>query len=199
MLAILAGLTVVGVAWGTQLVPLPMVTGLGGAVTVLWYHPLLAACAVATTLGSPMPDQEAVSAVRLPWWNAALLAGLAALTGAVLAVVVAVGGGPHPATQLVGALLYWLALAVLSARLFGPVRSWLLPLVAYIPVTWWGFGTSPTLDDSRWWAVPAQPGGWSTLLAGAGCFLVAVTASTVTRPRLRWRGPGRRRTSVPGW
>lgn len=182
---IIVALTVIGLIWGLQLVPVPRIAGLGGTVTLLWYHPMLAACAIATALTSPMPDQEKIGSVRIDLWNRLLIAALATFDGVLLASVAAVIGSPHSGTQLAAGLLYWLALALVSARVLNPGLSWVLPLIAYIPVTWWGFGDPAADQDPRWWAVPAQDGGWPTVLSGMVWFVAGAGVSLVSRHRLR--------------
>jgi hypothetical protein len=130
VLTILAALAIIGALWGLQVVPIPQPAGLGGMVTLLWYHPMLAACAIATTLNSPMPDQETIGSVRLDLWNRLLITVLALVDSLLLMAVAAIGGSTHSNHQLIGGLLYWLALALVSARILGPGRFWALPLLA---------------------------------------------------------------------
>lgn len=185
ILTILVVLTAIGLIWGLQLVPVPRIAGLGGTVTLLWYHPLLAACAIATALTSPMPDQETIGSVRIDLWNRLLVVALAVVDGLLLASVAELTGSPHSGTQLAAGLLYWLALALVSARVLNPGLSWVLPLLAYIPVTWWGFGDPATSQGPRWWAVPAQDDGWPTLLSGVIWVAAGTGVSLVSRHRLR--------------
>jgi hypothetical protein len=132
---------------------------------------------------SPFHDREAISAIRLSTYNLFLLTILTAISGILSSLLAAAEAGPHSASQLVGGLFYWTALALLSSKLFGPQLAWVLPLVIHLPVTWWGFGDRP--GTAAWWAVPAQNDGWSTTVSGA-VFLVAVMAfSMLTRHHLR--------------
>jgi hypothetical protein len=200
ILAILAALTAIGLVWGLHLVPVPRIAGLGGTVTLLWYHPLLAACAIATALTSPMPVQEGIASVRIELWTRLLIGVLAVVNTLSLAFVAAVTGSPHSPTQLAAGLLYWLSLALVSARILNPGLSWVLPLLAYIPVTWWGFGDPANFQGPQWWAVPAQDDGWPTLLSGVIWFVAGTGVSLLSRHRLRSFGTylsGRRFRPAP--
>lgn len=188
VVAVLLGMAIICAAWGTQLIPLPRLSGLGGTVTLLWYFPILAACAIATTLTSTLPEQESINAIRLGLRNRGLLVLLGGFAAVLMAILAAIADGPHSATQLVGGLGYWLGLAVVSAWIFGPAKNWVLPMLLYLPVTWWGFGTSPSLEDSAWWAIPADNRGWPTLLSGLVFLLVAMGLTLVNRHHLRHIG-----------
>jgi Na+-transporting NADH:ubiquinone oxidoreductase subunit NqrE len=185
---ILLGMAMVNAAWGTRLIPLPTLSGLGGMVTLLWFYPIFAACAIATTLTSALPEQEAINAVRLDLRNRGLIAMLGIFAGAITMILTAITDGSHTAAQLLGGLGYWLGLAVVSAWIFGAAKNWVLPMVVFLPVTWWGFGSSPSLEDSAWWAIPAGNRGWPTLLSGLVFMIAAMGLTLVNRHHLRRLG-----------
>ncbi|QSB06341.1 hypothetical protein [Natronoglycomyces albus] len=193
----MATLTAVGLVWGYQTISLPKISGLGGAVEMLWFYPHFAACALMLISDSPMPDTESTASIRLRLLHGSLLFSLCALTTVLIAWLALVENGLHSPAQLIGGFYYWVALTMISRHLLGPNLGWVLPLVAVIPVTWWGFSV-PTDTGLAWWVLPALPGNGATVAIGAGMVGLAWGMTMIDAHRWRhWRRwPNRRQTRV---
>ncbi|MCH7230617.1 hypothetical protein L0U85_07090 [Glycomyces sp. L485] len=184
VLCLLAALTVTGLAWGYQVVPLPTISGIGGAVGLLWFYPIFASCAITLVLTSPFPEREAVSALKVALHTRMLVIGLVGLAALVVAWMAAVDDGPHSASQLVGGLFYWTALSLISARILGPSQSWVLVMIAILPVT--ALGLQAMQDrTTAWWVLPMLPGDAKTVGIGALMLSAALVISAVSRHRTR--------------
>lgn len=184
VIGLLAALTLMGLVWGYQVVPLPTISGIGGAVGLLWFYPIFASCAIALVLTSPFPDREEAAAIKAAVHSRLLVLGLVVLAGLLIAWVAVVESGPHSPSQLVGGLCYWTALALLSARLLGSAMSWVLVMVAIVPVTW--LGLEAVKDGvTAWWVLPMLPGDETTMTIGALMFAAALGISMVSRHRVR--------------
>jgi hypothetical protein len=187
--AAFGALGVLGMLWGSSIIPLPAIGGFGGAVGLTWFAPVIAACVIAIPLSSPFDERVSIAGRRTRLHSAGLTLVLTLVAAALVGLLGAVEGTTHSPTQLVSGQLFWTALALISARLFGPNLAWALPLTAVVPVAVFGIGigNGTTL---LWWALPVSPGNATTVAIASGMYLGALGFWSLSPHRLRrlgWR------------
>lgn len=133
----------------------PVSISQGVAMLPVWrLLAVIVAIMPAVLLYSPLGELEA-AAVREYWRVRRLyLAVSVVLYLGSFALVVWVGLGGATALIAVRAMLAWLGLALLSGRLFGWSRSWLVPLLSVVVLLFWGTDAESTYT---WWEFSARP------------------------------------------
>lgn len=83
----------------------------------------------------------------------------------------AAGGGGELGLVAARATVIWLALAVLSGRLFGWQQAWILPLASFLPLSYLSIDSA---GQYRWWYWPGQP------VTALPCTLLAVALCAIS-------------------
>ncbi|AYY13207.1 hypothetical protein EF847_11360 [Actinobacteria bacterium YIM 96077] len=168
---VVALVSVVTVVVGHHEVANPVPIAEGVATLPVWrLLSLIVAIMPAVLLHSPLGELES-AAVREYWRVQHLyLAGSVVLYLGSFTVVAWLGLGGDTALIALRAMIAWLGLALLSGRMFGWSRSWLLPLVSVAILLFWGMDTGSTYV---WWEFSARPhDDWKSAVVAGGLALL---------------------------
>ncbi|MEV7778724.1 hypothetical protein [Kitasatospora sp. NPDC088351] len=174
--------------FGSVMLQLPYTNG-GTGIPFRREIPLVFATVSVAGLASLMQRFEETATTAFRRAQLAWIAGVVALSAAVLGVEELVISSPAVAVLLTRGLLIWTGLALLSGRLFGWRLSFILPLASVFPLTYWQYDAQ---GRNRWWDWTNQPPtAWpcwalAVVALGIGCAAMTLTPWRAARMRSGW-------------
>jgi hypothetical protein len=129
--------------------------------------PIGFAVLVVGSVDSTMSLIEDAATSRLRHYEVGQVAVTTLVAALLLGLISDVTDSSAVAAILIRALLIWTSLAVVSARLFGPRLSWILPVATIFPLTYFGFSIS---GQPTWWNWTSHP------ISYLPCWYVAIVA-----------------------
>lgn len=145
---------------------LPTLEGTGSIhIPLPLLAPMVAVGVLVGVLHSPAEAWEAAAAASGRAAQSRYLLVVAVGLPVLVALATFVPSGRTVALVLARGTLIWLALAVISGRLFGWRQAWILPIASFLPLSYLSVDAS---GHYRWWYWPGQPP------AAPGCIFLTV-------------------------
>lgn len=168
-----------------------LVGGVGAPAFPLWrFLVMISALIPAVVNDSPAINLEGAAGRGYRWTAAATLLAMIALNVGGLVALVGWRFEPEVCAVILRGAAGWCGLALISGRVFGWPRSWVLPVGALVVLSYWGTSSVTTYE---WWEFTARPAGdapasfvaWGLFAVGLGMALAdRWTVSLLRRGRI---------------